>query len=283
MNSSAPATTPEAPDGRALPVELHLAGTYRRLVRASPARVWENVFDWEHLAHLHDGSFGACELLARGAWGWRVRLTLAGREEPQVIELRADRAAGHYASTTLEGTGAGTEIRVVLAQRAAHETDVVVKFWVPEARPERLGPIGAAYAQAYARLWDEDEAMMRARERMLGECRPRGPLEGSVDFGPAEDVRAALPLPFELSGRAFRLVEVNGALLAHSTVCPHWLGPLDDAPVADGAVRCPWHGWRFDVATGACLGREGPSLAEAPEVVVIDGRVLARGPQRTSG
>jgi nitrite reductase/ring-hydroxylating ferredoxin subunit len=34
-------------------------------------------------------------------------------------------------------------------------------------------------------------------------------------------------------------------------VCPHFGGPLDDAPVDDrGIVTCPWHGYRFDVRTG---------------------------------
>ena len=45
---------------------LHLAGDYHRRVGASLDRIWENVFDWEHLAHLHDGSFRHCELLAQG-------------------------------------------------------------------------------------------------------------------------------------------------------------------------------------------------------------------------
>ena len=32
-------------------------------------------------------------------------------------------------------------------------------------RPERLVALGQAYAAVYDRLWDEDEAMMRERER----------------------------------------------------------------------------------------------------------------------
>ena len=31
------------------------------------------------------------------------------------------------------------------------------------------------------------------------------------------------------------------------------LGPLEEAAVEDGCVRCPWHGYRFDLRTGACL------------------------------
>ncbi|HEX8389149.1 MAG TPA: Rieske (2Fe-2S) protein [Sphingomonas sp.] len=254
--------------------ELNLAGVYRRRVGASLRRIWENVYDWEHLAHLHEGSFSRCDLLDRGAWGWRARLRIANGDE-QVIEVRTDQESGRYVSTTLEGTGAGTEIRVVLSAVEPHITDVVVEFHVPEPRQERLDAIGRAYVAAYARLWDEDEAMMLERERMLGARTPAlGPAD-SVDLGAEADVRARLPVLFEFGGRPFRLVDLEGALVAHSTICPHWLGPLGDAPVGDGAVRCPWHGYVFDIATGRCATKPGLALEGAPSIAVERGRVMA--------
>ena len=258
----------------AQPRSVHLAGRYERRVLASVARIWENVFDWEHLAHLHEGSFAGCDLLERGAWGWRVRLTL-GNGDAQTIELRADRAAGRYVSTTLEGTGTGTEIRVALAPAGAHVTDVAVEFHVPEDDPDRLRRIGRGYAAAYARLWDEDEAMMREREQMLAAPHPEPGAPASVDLGNEAAVRAALPLGFEVAGRPFRLVAIGDGLVAHSTVCPHWLGPLGDVPVEDGAVRCPWHGYRFDVASGRCVNRPALVLENPPALAIVAGRVVA--------
>ena len=67
-----PSTTPEA---TAADPTLHLAATYRREVGASVARIFENVFDWEHLPALHDTYFTAIEKLDSGDWGWRVRLS----------------------------------------------------------------------------------------------------------------------------------------------------------------------------------------------------------------
>ena len=67
---------------------LHLAATYRRRVGASLRRIWENVFDWEHLAHLHESSFAECTLIDSGSWGWRVKLTTVGAPTAQIIELR---------------------------------------------------------------------------------------------------------------------------------------------------------------------------------------------------
>ena len=169
----------------------------------------------------------------------------------------------------------GTEIRVQLTPITAALTDVSVEFHVPETRSQRLAQIGKTYAANYERLWDQDEAMMRGRERMLAATKSAfaGPAE--LDLGRAAAVRAQLPLLFGLAGRPFRLMELNGALIAHSTVCPHWLGPLGDAPVEVGTVRCPWHGYRFDVVSGACIGRPALKLDTAPAIRVENGRVLA--------
>lgn len=256
---------------------LHLAGVYRRDVGASLDRIWENVFDWEHLDHLHESSFAACNLLAWGEWGWRMRLIVAGGDagRAQTIELRADRPDRRYVTTTTEGAGAGTEIRVSLLARAPHLTAVTVEFHVPESRPERLAAIGLAYVAAYRRLWDEDEAMMRARERALAQAAPKMAGPSSIELGSEAEVRANLPLSFALGGERYRLVDVDGALVAHAVVCPHWLGPLDEAPIVDGAVQCPWHGYRFDIRTGACLSGQRLSLGAAPAITTSNGHVRA--------
>ena len=34
--------------------------------------------------------------------------------------------------------------------------------------------------------------------------------------------------------------------------------------VQDGIVTCPWHGWRFDARTGACVGAPGRGQACFP-------------------
>jgi nitrite reductase/ring-hydroxylating ferredoxin subunit len=64
------------------------------------------------------------------------------------------------------------------------------------------------------------------------------------------------------AGRGMR-VEVDGHVLAvfnagagryHalSGVCPHEGGPLGDGVLIRGAAVCPWHGFDFDLQTGAC-------------------------------
>ena len=47
-------------------------------------------------------------------------------------------------------------------------------------------------------------------------------------------------------------VETDDGILAWSSICPHFGGRLVVRREAK-ELRCGWHGWRFDLATGACL------------------------------
>jgi nitrite reductase/ring-hydroxylating ferredoxin subunit len=258
---------------------LHLAGRYDRVVAAGIARVWENVLDWEHLPALHNGQFQSIALLDNGPWGWRARVVNHPGDESkaQTIAVRIDRAAGRYCSATLEGPGAGTEIWTTLTPQGPDRTAVAVTFHVAEARPERLAGIGARYVEIYARLWDEDEAMMVERERALAARRTLSRDTVAVlNLGPVEAVRATLPRLVEVGGERFRLLELDGQLIAHAATCPHWLGPLGAAPVVDGCIRCPWHDYAFDVLTGASTDGRGLSLSPAPQVLLERGDVVIR-------
>jgi nitrite reductase/ring-hydroxylating ferredoxin subunit len=256
--------------------QLSLAGTYQREVGASLARVWENVFDWEHLPALHQGQFNSIALIDSGAWGWRARvLNQPGNGAPQIIEVRADRAADHYVSATVEGPGAGSEVRTWLTPLAPDRTRVSVEFHVPEGDPARLALIGGRYRAIYARLWDEDEAMMVERERALARRRAhRDAGAETLVLGPGDAVRAAAPLLVEFGGQRFRIVDLDGELIVHAATCPHWLGPLDSAPVRDGCVRCPWHDYAFDVRTGNSTDGRNLRLATPPALVLREGQLM---------
>jgi nitrite reductase/ring-hydroxylating ferredoxin subunit len=67
-----------------------------------------------------------------------------------------------------------------------------------------------------------------------------------------------------VGGRAVAVFRVGGKLHAMDGVCPHRGGPLGEGAVADGIVTCPWHGWRFEVATGKCVNAPGRQQACLP-------------------
>jgi len=242
-------------------------GVYRREVRADPNRVWENVHDWEHLPWLHRSAFSRIELLDRGSWGWRARVGLAPAQGEILLELLTEPRAGRYVARTLEGPGAGTEVWTRLEPRGAH-TGIEVEFRVPGVAPGQAASLGAAFERLYARLWDEDEAMMRRRAQQLAR-RPAVAARGArLALGPLTGLLPRLPLVLEIAGETIRLVRIGNEIVAHSARCPHWLGPLEDAPLEDGCVRCPWHGYRFDVRTGASADGRRLRLAPAPRIEI---------------
>src|SRR5260370_14094152 len=77
---------------------LHLAATYAREVEAGIARVWENVFDWEHFPALHAEYFCDVRLLEEHVHGWRVAVTRqpGGPERPIGIEPDAELDGAPY-------------------------------------------------------------------------------------------------------------------------------------------------------------------------------------------
>jgi nitrite reductase/ring-hydroxylating ferredoxin subunit len=255
--------------------------TYERLIRASLTRIWENVLDWEHLPWLHRTSFAGIDLRDASADGWRaiVRFPGGARAPEADIEVRLDRPHLRYVTRTLDGFGAGTDITTVLTPAGKGATRIAVAFDVPNVDPAHADAYGAAYVRTYARLWDEDEAMMMRRQAILDPPRASAAEAIAAEvLGSIERVRAALPLAITWDGAEYRIVEVGGVLVAHATTCPHLGGPLADTPVEDGCVTCPWHGYRFDVVTGANVGGGACRLAEPPAVEVADGvvRIVAR-------
>lgn len=215
----------------AAPVHL---GIYRRVIRASLERVWENVLDWEHLPWLHKEAFRSIAKVRAGPDGWlaRVEFTTGGLAE---IDVALDQPRLLYLTSTKSGEGAGTEIETVLDPRGDHATGIEVTFRMPGiAEPDRVGAFDFLRA-VYTQLWDQDEEMMRRRERVL---RARG----------------AEP--------EIREVEIDGRVHRFAAVCPHLGGPLDTAAVQSGVVTCPWHGYRFDVRTGRCVSGQAYRLRD---------------------
>lgn len=98
----------------------------------------------------------------------------------------------------------------------------------------------------------------------------------------------ALIVPYK--SRSVGVFRVDGELHALLNVCPHKGAALCAGPVTGTAeaaddyeiayaragelVRCAWHGWEFDIRTGACLA--DPKLqARKIEILVEDGEIFA--------
>jgi nitrite reductase (NADH) small subunit/3-phenylpropionate/trans-cinnamate dioxygenase ferredoxin subunit len=47
--------------------------------------------------------------------------------------------------------------------------------------------------------------------------------------------------------------DAEGGFHATDDTCPHQGASLGEGTYHEGRVICPWHGWVFDVRSGACL------------------------------
>ena len=204
---------------------LAKVGTYRRIFDVSIERLFENALDWEHLPHLHGKSFKAIDLIAADRSGWRANVTLEDGQE-LVLDLRIG-ASGWVTRTEASGTLL-SEIKTVAEAIGPDRCRVSVSFHATPSGAGKAAVVGAAYALLYAELYDEDERMMIAR----AEAKRR----------PAAEWRATRDVTLA-DGRSFSVPQY----------CPHQGLPLDGDPDAEGIMTCPWHGYRFDVATGRCV------------------------------
>lgn len=65
------------------------------------------------------------------------------------------------------------------------------------------------------------------------------------------------------------LFRIDGELFATQAKCPHANGPLVSADICEKSVTCPWHGWTYDLITGAC--EEDPGLFLKTYPVRVEG------------
>jgi nitrite reductase/ring-hydroxylating ferredoxin subunit len=97
-----------------------------------------------------------------------------------------------------------------------------------------------------------------------------------------------------VNGREVGLFNVKGEFYALANRCPHQGGPmckgrvgglvLSDGPgeyrvVRPGEfIKCPWHGWEFDIRTGQSWCDPKSIKVRAFEVTVAPGEELVKGP-----
>ncbi len=103
----------------------------------------------------------------------------------------------------------------------------------------------------------------------------------------------------EVAGRSIGVFNVNGRFYAVRNSCPHQGGPLCLGPTmglvsADGPgefryeregeiLRCPWHGWEFDIRTGQSWFDPARVRVRRYEVAVEPGTAPGDGGATRSG
>ena len=97
-----------------------------------------------------------------------------------------------------------------------------------------------------------------------------------------------------VAGREIGVFNVGGEYFALANRCPHEGGPLCQGRIialvqSDGPgtyrlerdqefLRCPWHGWEFDIRTGQSWCDPKSTRARQFQVTVEPGEKLVKGP-----
>jgi nitrite reductase/ring-hydroxylating ferredoxin subunit len=81
----------------------------------------------------------------------------------------------------------------------------------------------------------------------------------------------------EVNGRDIAVFVVDGAVYALDNRCPHEGNPLVEGEMLGPTLTCAYHGWRFDLETGACLHGDEPlrrypgEIRNGEIVISVDG------------
>ena len=85
-------------------------------------------------------------------------------------------------------------------------------------------------------------------------------LEGWQRVAAASQLRDGEAFPAKLGETPIALYRLEEQIYAIDDVCTHAFALLSQGFIEDGAIECPLHQAKFDIATGKCLA--GPATAD---------------------
>jgi len=90
----------------------------------------------------------------------------------------------------------------------------------------------------------------------------------SVKVARAADVPVGQGRVVQAGAKSLALWNVDGVFHVIDNTCPHRGGPMGDGDLDGRLAICPWHGWRWDVTTGANANNPAVKIACFPTRVV---------------
>ena len=115
------------------------------------------------------------------------------------------------------------------------------------------------------RLW-------ACRPRRQG-CHPARRLRSGAAY--REALKPGMVTEIIIGGRAIAVANVEGTFRACVNACPHADGPLGEGSLEGGLLTCPYHGWQFDLESGACPTNPEVTLTTY-EVQVVEDAVCVK-------
>ncbi|MEE2751069.1 MAG: Rieske (2Fe-2S) protein [Myxococcota bacterium] len=105
-----------------------------------------------------------------------------------------------------------------------------------------------------------------ARYRRATEDLPEGEdAEGRVAVVRSEGIQEGMGRTFRVAGHGVALFRFQGEVFGIDNACTHEDAPLGEGRLdEEGVVKCPYHGWRYQITDGACLTSASRPVATYP-------------------
>lgn len=68
----------------------------------------------------------------------------------------------------------------------------------------------------------------------------------------------------DVNDKSVAIFNMDGSYYAIDNTCLHRGGPLGEGDVEGEVVTCPWHGWEYNVKTGACTNNPSAKVSCYP-------------------
>lgn len=263
-----------------------LSISYVKVVPYPFSVILEQYFDFEHVACVHPQTLGEYVLVENAG----TRLIY---DQLWPADRRGRRATSRIVQTYtppgvidfrfMSGKHQGTEVHSQLEPHA-NGTRLTETYRIPSLPDWKVlrWLITPLVMRLVNRIWDEDldvgvciggwPGVPDQPSRVESEQWRRSLPDGTYRLGSAEAFPVGAQRVVKLSAGQVLIVRTPDGFRATHTLCPHAGGPLQ---AHDGdCLRCPWHGARFDMATGAAVA--GPTRLPVPvyQVRIVDGTLM---------
>ncbi len=103
----------------------------------------------------------------------------------------------------------------------------------------------------YAGFKDNEDITIAKANRDAGDSQ-----EEWLEIAKIADFKQDAIKVVQLQNKRIAVTKTDKGFFAVDARCPHQGGPLGDGEVCEGKIRCPWHGFKFDLKSGKGVGND---------------------------
>ena len=78
-------------------------------------------------------------------------------------------------------------------------------------------------------------------------------MEDFKSIAKAPDIKPGERKILEVDGRSIAIFNLNGEFYAIENRCTHMEAELGRGILTENIIKCPWHGWKFNIKDGSCV------------------------------